>query len=63
MNWDFLTRKWRRVVDYVKGESGDHDSQDDASESSLLGIDWPGREGRIAFPPVMGPALARIPKR
>jgi hypothetical protein len=63
MDWDLLTREWDRVVDYVKSKfkSGD-DSEDEDRESSVLGKGWPGTDGRIAFPPVLQPALARIPK-
>jgi len=64
MAWDQLAREWRRVVDYVKSklEAGNDDSQDD-DESSLLGRAWSGERGRFAFPPVLEPALARIPRK
>jgi len=64
MNWERVTREWRRVRDYVKSklESGEGDSQDD-DDTSLLGKDWPSNDGRFAFPSVLEPALARIPRR
>jgi hypothetical protein len=65
MNWDGLTRQWRRLVDHLKStfESGSGDSEDDSADSTLLGKGWRGNDGRIAFPPVLEPAMAKIPRR
>jgi hypothetical protein len=62
MDSNFLTSAWRRVVDYLKSkfEPGEAESPDEST--SLLGKGWPGTDGGIAFPQVLEPALARIPR-
>ena len=59
MDWNRVTRAWRRVIGYLKSKVENDDGE--RGGSPLAGDGWRGN-GRPGFPQVPEPAFAKIPK-